>query len=516
MRIQTMTNTLTSQLHESVKQCLELIRAGAELVRLTVPSMADVHAFAQIRNLLRQKGIQTPLVADVHFNPDVAIQVAEFADKVRINPGNFQNRGKFIELIEACRKHQTALRIGVNHGSLSESIMNDFGDTPEGMVESAMEFLRLCRQNNFDQVIVSMKSSNVRVMVQSTRLLSQTMDKEGLNFPLHLGVTEAGDGEDGRIKSACGIGVLLADGLGDTIRVSLTELPKAEIPVAKKLLSLIEEFARPIISSDLFSVSLPWPHSFERRKSRTTGNVGGQHPPVVIGFDKIDENQIDLIRATREEINETFLAKLASSHQMVLVYECTYPNPQVELRWLRSFLDKADCNVPIILKWHGYESDTETFIIRSACSLGGAFLEGFGDGIWLTNENKLPGDKEISTALGILQACRARMSKTEYIACPSCGRTHFNLIDTLAKVKLATAHLKGLKIGVMGCIVNGPGEMADADYGYVGTARGKVTLYKAREVMKKSIPEDEAVDELIRLIKANDDWVDPEEAKGLH
>ena len=503
IRIQSMANTLTSDVRGSIAQCVRIIEAGADYVRFTVPSMSDVEAFAAIRQQLRDLGYSVPLIADVHFNPDIALKVADYADKVRINPGNFRDPLKFITLIDKCRKRKTAIRIGVNHGSLSEGIMNKYGDTPAGMAESAMEYLRLCRENNFDQAVVSMKASNVRVMVYATRLLVEMMDKEGMYFPLHLGVTEAGEGEDGRIKSAAGIGILLADGLGDTIRVSLTEDPEAEVPVARKLVNQIAAIAKPDGTT--------WKKGrveFERRSTRLTGNIGGGLPPVVYGVDNFNAT-LNLITVSSQEMSDSIIQSLSNDHGSVLVYEAKHANVQAELRSLRSRLEESRCDVPVVFKFDPGEKNAEDFMLKSAISLGGAFIEGFGDGIWLTNS--FPLDKEIlnATALGILQACRARMSKTEYISCPSCGRTHFNLMEALARIKAATSHLKGLKIGVMGCIVNGPGEMADADYGYVGAGKGKVTLYKAKEVVKSGIPEENAVDELVALIKVSGDWVSP-------
>jgi|WetSurSiteA1Bulk_404760.scaffolds.fasta_scaffold00467_7 (E)-4-hydroxy-3-methylbut-2-enyl-diphosphate synthase len=508
IRIQSMTNTLPGDVRGSVSQTIRIIKAGADYVRFTVPSVSDVSSIAAIRQALRNRGYATPIIADVHFNAEVALQVANHVDKVRINPGNFTNLGKLIPLLEICRNRGVALRIGVNHGSLSERIMNLYGDTPKGMAESAMEFLRICQKESFDQVVVSMKASNVRVMVQSTRLVVKMMREEGMKFPLHLGVTEAGEGEDGRIKSACGIGTLLADGFGDTIRVSLTEEPEAEIPVARKLIDHIQSLSHhsslPRISS-----SPSWDGiSYDRRISRTIGTIGGNHPPVVIGSDTLSA-RAKLVEGNFTGMTGNFVEALQDDQNAVLVYRLTNENMQAELRWLRFFLDENQCTVPVILRLHQKEHDPENFMLKCAASLGGAFIDGFGNGIWLTNEYPLAEGLVNSTAFGILQACRARMTRTEYISCPSCGRTHFNLMDALARIKSATSHLKGLKIGVMGCIVNGPGEMADADYGYVGAGKGKITLYKSKEVIKRGVPEDKAVEELINLIKENGDWVEP-------
>jgi (E)-4-hydroxy-3-methylbut-2-enyl-diphosphate synthase len=507
IRVQSMTNTLTSDITGSVAQSIRIIEAGADYVRFTVPSIADVRAIASIKQELMLKGYSAPVIADVHFNPEIALQVAEHADKVRINPGNFADREKFKHLLEKCRKHGVALRIGVNHGSLSERILNEFGDTPAGMAESALEFLRVCQENDFDQVVVSMKASNVRVMVYATRLVVKKMHREGMYFPLHLGVTEAGEGEDGRIKSACGIGALLADGLGDTIRVSLTEDPENEIPVARKII----EFMMAARGQDM-PPAVPdfseWQYGFARHVTRKTGNVGGNQLPVVIGSDRLSD-RVKLVKAASAELTDAFIRELISDHEAVLVYMPVVDKLQTELRWLRKRLQDQRCMVPVIFKLDLAEKSEEDFMLKSASCLGGAFIEGFGDGIWLTNSYPLAADTINKTALGILQACRARMFKTEYIACPSCGRTHFNLMETLSRIKAATSHLKGLKIGVMGCIVNGPGEMADADYGYVGAGKGRITLYKSREVVKTGIPEENAVDEMIKLIKDHGDWVDP-------
>ncbi|MBN2813670.1 MAG: flavodoxin-dependent (E)-4-hydroxy-3-methylbut-2-enyl-diphosphate synthase, partial [Bacteroidales bacterium] len=376
--------------------------------------------------------------------------------------------------------------------------------TPEGMVESAMEFLRICNERQFDQVVVSMKSSNVRVMIQSTRLMAARMDHEDMHFPLHLGVTEAGEGEDGRIKSAVGIGALLADGLGDTIRVSLTEDPEAELPVARKLIDFVNDAAQKKYSAERINGQI----EYKRRLTRKTGNIGGNLPPVVFGYDQID-SAINLVRATYETLAGALSGVLKTDPLAVLVYEPSEGNIQQEIRGLRQRLDLAQCPVPVIFRLHLQEKSEEDFMLHAAVALGNAFIEGFGDGLWLSNEYPLTQPLINSVSLGILQACRIRMSKTEYIACPSCGRTNFNLIETLARIKATTAHLKGLKIGVMGCIVNGPGEMADADYGYVGAGKGKITLYKAREVVKRGIPEADAVEELIKLIKENGDWQEP-------
>lgn len=505
VRLQSMANTPTGDVAASVKQCIRIIQSGADLVRFTVPSIADADAFAAIRRELRDKDFLTPLVADVHFNPDIALKVAEFADKVRINPGNFNDPDKFRLLIQKCKEGGKALRIGVNHGSLSAKIVEKFGDTPEGMAESAMEFLRICKSMDFERVVVSMKSSNVRVMILATRIVSEMMEKEGMKYPLHLGVTEAGAGEDGRIKSAVGIGTLLCEGLGDTIRVSLTEDPECEIPVARKLVEFavcgVENTVDHKTSNNLF------PKVYVRRKSKTVGIIGGNNVPVVMGLDHIPSH-LNFIQQSGFPISDTIIKEIQTKPDSVLVYTPVSRNVFAELAALRVHLNTMKWDVPVIFKMHLQESSEEDFMLRAAVSLGGAFIDGFGDGIWLTNKFELENSTVTDTALGILQACRSRMSKTEFISCPSCGRTNFNLLQTLAQIKEATSHLKGLKIGVMGCIVNGPGEMADADYGYVGSARGKVTLYKAKEIVKRNVAEENAVQELISIIKENGDWIE--------
>jgi (E)-4-hydroxy-3-methylbut-2-enyl-diphosphate synthase len=407
--------------------------------------------------------------------------------------------------------------------------MEEFGDTPEGMAESAMEFLRICREMNFDQVVVSMKASNVRVMVQATRMVVKKMDAADMHFPLHLGVTEAGEGEDGRIKSAAGIGTLLCSGLGDTIRVSLTEAPEQEIPVAMKLLRHISQVQ---LHEHLpFIKILPAdPFDFTRRMSSVRGKVGGSQVPVVIGeTDKADYSARNVViadaasysylnpesanpnfvRFTYHELSLLERKDLCNDPSLVIVYDCSSPNVQAELIWLHYQLKQMGCDLPVIIHRHYCEDDLETLQIKSATDLGGCFIDGFGDGLWLTNSGSISEEYLVSTAFGILQACRARMTRTEFISCPSCGRTNFNLIETLSRIKAATSHLKSLKIGVMGCIVNGPGEMADADYGYVGAGIGKITLYKSKQVVKKGIPEQSAVDELVALIKENGDWEEP-------
>lgn len=510
IRIQSMANTPASEVEAGTAQCKRIIAAGADYVRFTVPSVSDVAHLAAIHENLRMEGYNTPLIADVHFNADIALKVAECVEKVRINPGNFASgtdgfRNRLLALTRICQSRGVALRIGVNHGSLAARIMDMYGDTPAGMAESAMEYLRVCHGAGFNQVVVSMKASNVGVMVAATRLVARMMDAEGMHFPLHLGVTEAGEGEDGRIKSAAGIGALLNEGLGDTIRVSLTEDPEQEIPVARKLLQFTASaFTGPQAPSCVTA------EAYSKRVTREVGIIGGNHPPVVFGADDLSGAAFNLVTLTLPEISEYVIRDLQEDRLAVLGYRCTCANVQAELKWLRYWLEEANCNVPVIIQLHLHEETEEDFQVSAAVALGGTLIDGFGNGLWLTNSYPLSEKVIFSAAFGILQACRARITRNDYISCPSCGRTNFDLIATTARIKAATAHLKGLKIGIMGCIVNGPGEMADADYGYVGAGKGKITLYKGREVVKRGIAEARAVDELIALIREGGDWKEPD------
>jgi len=589
VRIQSMANTLTGDTDATVEQCIRIIAAGADYVRITVPSVSDTASLGRIREKLRSLGYKTPLIADVHFNAEIAMKAAAVVEKVRINPGNFGITGKFrkgeytreeyqqewerqkkafIRLLEICREHNTALRIGVNHGSLSDRIMMRYGDTAAGMAESALEFLRVCRDEKFTPVVVSMKASHTLVMIYATRLLVKRMNDEGMHYPLHLGVTEAGEGEDGRIKSAIGIGTLLAEGIGDTIRVSLTEEPEAEIPVARKLVSICSA----IVPENNAAGDTSFPagsFAYARRKSSAVLNTGGNHVPVVIAgtedikgvpgpgeenpdflfaTDRKDEYKIaarvgvilpyqawlrqpdqkgwfplfdggeilnattlspdlNFLQLTRAQLTGDIIRFIRQKNNVVIIAD---PDSQDALSAYRNFfaaLDREKITAPVILRSHITEKEKEDFQLKASVHLGALLADGLGDGIWLSGSH---AGESASTAFGILQATRTRITKTEYIACPSCGRTHFNLMETLAAIKARTSHLKGLKIGVMGCIVNGPGEMADADYGYVGSGKGRITLYKAREVIKRNIPEASALDELIRLIKENGDWKEEE------
>ena len=464
--VQSMTNTPTADTPSSVAQVERIAAAGAGIVRLTAQGRKEGENLENIMLQLRKDGCEAAIVADIHFVPEVASIAARYVDKVRINPGNYRTSGGELEaLIAKCRKRGVALRIGVNHGSLAKHIIDRLGDTPEGMVESAMEFLRICVKEDFDQVVVSMKSSNTRVMVHAYRLLVEAMEREGMTYPLHLGVTEAGDGIEGRIKSAVGIGALLADGIGDTLRVSLTEAPENEVPVGR---IIVDYFANregefEIKNSDGYS-----PTSFRPRTAAK---------PIV-----------------HSEITAEYEVVVATSS-----------NPTHE--WRAAILNRED-KTPIVLRRRYAESSKELVAIYAALDMGQLLIDGLADGVWI--DAPALSDKEIEDIeLMLLQASRLRFSRTEYIACPSCGRTLYDIQSTLAKIKERTSHLKDLKIGVMGCIVNGPGEMADADYGYVGAGAGRISLYKGKECVERNIPQEEALEHLIELIKANGDWQEP-------
>lgn len=583
IRIQSMANVSTMDTDACVEQAIRIIDAGADYVRFTAQGVREAENLGDIRARLTERGYSTPLVADIHFNPRAADAAAEHVEKVRINPGNYVDsvktfahheytdeeyarelekiRLRFVPFLAICREHHTAIRIGVNHGSLSDRIMSRYGDTPEGMVASCMEFLRICREENFPDVVISIKASNTVVMVRTVRLLVETMEAEGMAYPLHLGVTEAGDGEDGRIKSAVGIGALLSDGIGDTIRVSLSEDPEVEVPVARKLVEYIlsREGHEPI-ESRLFS---PYnPVEAYRRSSRTAEDIGGNRLPVVISdrsqgnfeFDYTampdyiyigDEDPDNLpdtfrlivdahcwkkrpnafpffiaseaavmheydaplkfIRLSYPHLTDEVINILKEDRTAVVILSTHHRNGVGEQRAFIHKLLSAGCDVPVILHREYRERDVEGLQLKAGADFGTLLLDGFGDGIMLHDEEVEPElcDKYM---FGILQAARVRISRTEYISCPSCGRTLYDLQTTIARIKEATSHLKGLKIGIMGCIVNGPGEMADADYGYVGAGRNQISLYKGKECVEKNIPEDEAVDHLIQLIKDNGDW----------
>ena len=588
IRVQSMTNTNTNDTEASAEQVIRIVEAGADYVRLTAQGVREADNLKNIKEVVRGRGYNTPLIADIHFNPRAAEAAAKVVEKVRINPGNFVDRvktfetfeytdeeyaqeiekirAKLVPLLDICKEHKTAIRIGVNHGSLSDRIMSRYGDTPEGMVESCMEFLHICLEEGFKDIAISMKTSNTVVMSKAVRLLIARMEKEGLNFPLHLGVTEAGDGEDGRIKSAVGIGSLLSDGIGDTIRVSLSEDPEYEVPVARKLIAYIKQKENhPEIvaeASDKFS-----PFSTDRRETYVVGNIGGDSVPVVISdrsqgnfelnshflpdylyvgkelpaaapraipsiidlegwkgekntyplFDKSNWNKIKeinsaikFLRLSYPELDKDILALLKNDKSIVVIVSTDHINGVGEQRAFIHTLMNNDCDTPVVLNRHYTENESEDIQIKAAADFGTLYLDGFGNGIMLQNEGTIPLKNIDAYMFGILQASRVRTSKTEYISCPSCGRTLFDLQTTVALVKGATSHLKHLKIGVMGCIVNGPGEMADADYGYVGAEKGKISLYKKKNLIEKNISSAEAVERLVQLIKENGDWVEPE------
>lgn len=542
LRVQSMTNTGTMDTDGSVEQVLRIVGKGGELVRLTTQGNREAVNLGSIKERLVAMGCNVPLVADVHFNAAVADTAAKYADKVRVNPGNYVDsartfkhieytdaeyaeelkrlRERFVAFLNLCKAEGKAIRVGVNHGSLSDRIMSRYGDTPSGVVESCMEFLRICRDENFDNVVVSIKTSNTSMMVTTVRRLVRVMASEGINFPLHLGVTEAGDAEDGRIKSAVGIGALLADGIGDTLRVSLAEAPENEIPVAKELAEYIalreNHKAIEAVVAPGFDYEEP-----QRRKSKAVGVVGGENLPVVVGgkVDDIDmtpdflASEIELANVA-EAVDGSFVAvdyamltvenvaKIKSLKNIIIVAESSHVNPVGELRALVHKLTIEGIDAPVIVRRKYNEQSVESLRIKAAADLGVLLIDGLADGLWL--EDPVASAAELNAIMfGILQATRARISKTEYIACPGCGRTMYDLQGTLARIKAATAHLKGLKIGVMGCIVNGPGEMADADYGYVGAARGKVSLYRRKECVEKNIPEEEAIERLLQLIDSD-------------
>ena len=535
IRIQSMTNTDTMNTEATVAQSIRMIEAGCEFVRITAPGVKEAENLANIKNELIKRGYHTPLIADIHFNPKAAEIAAAIVEKVRINPGNYvdRNTGKFeftdkeyqeeleriseriFPLIEICKKNQTAIRIGTNHGSLSSRILNRYGDTPEGMAESAMEFIRILNGFDFNNLVLSMKSSNVKVMIASTRLLVAKMKAESFNFPFHLGVTEAGDAEDGRIKSAAGIGALLHDGIGDTIRVSLTEDPEFELPVARKIADFYTKtHSENIAETSNYPVN---PYQYNRRKTLQINDIGNNQTVKIVGDNNADFSYINnhlVNNKTKLSIeylivdnldffeNDTLHKNLSDK---ILVFDLKKQNSFQE-RKLFSLLNKYQIESPVIIKKTYNIADLEEFQMKAAVDFNSLLVDGFCDGIWIENPN-FSVDIITKTSFNILQACGVRISKTEFISCPSCGRTQFRIMDALKLIKERTSHLKGLKIAVMGCIVNGPGEMADAHYGYVGAGNGRITLYKGKEVIEKNIAESEALDKLIELIKANGDWI---------
>lgn len=540
IKVQSMTNTGTMDTEGSVEQVMRIVDKGGELVRLTTQGNREAINLGNIKEQLIARGYKVPLVADVHFNATVADTATKYADKVRVNPGNYVDtartfkhidytdaeyadelkrlRERFVAFLNLCKAEGKAVRVGVNHGSLSDRIMSRYGDTPSGVVESCMEFLRICRDEDFKDVVVSIKTSNTSMMVTTVRRLVRVMAEEGIAYPLHLGVTEAGDAEDGRIKSAVGIGALLADGIGDTLRVSLAEAPENEIPVAKELVEYIAVRA----GHASIEVKAYEGFCYEEPVRRTTvavGVVGGENVPVVVGgvTDDADvkadfiasdiclqqiEDAVDgsFVGITLNDLTVANIEKLKALKDIVLVASSEHANPVGELRAVVHTLVNNSVTAPVVIRRAYNEDSVETLRLKAAADLGVLLIDGLVDGLWLENSTGTATELN-SIAFGILQATRARISKTEYIACPGCGRTMYDLQGTLARIKAATAHLKGLKIGVMGCIVNGPGEMADADYGYVGAARGKVSLYRKKECVEKNIPEEEAIEKLLQLIE---------------
>ncbi len=538
IRIQSMTSTSTLDTDASVAQCRRIFDAGADYVRLTAQGVREAHNIGEIRAALHAAGYTKPLVADIHFNPKAAFEAAATTDKVRINPGNFVDaartfkkleytdeeyaaelekiRRAVVPFIAICREHHTAVRLGVNHGSLSDRIMSRYGDTPAGMVESAMEYLRIFREENFNDVAISIKASNTVIMVETVRRLVAEMDREDMHYPLHLGVTEAGDGEDGRIKSAVGIGTLLAEGIGDTVRVSLSEEPELEIPVARKLVDYItaREGHAPISGCFAKAYNRIAP---ERRPTNAVGSIGGQNVPVVAtALSPADVAAI----ATKpdfflSDVNWKAVDASAKSEGFsdddVLLLTSHHANPVGEIEAFIHRLWDNGCKAPVVVRMSYDDANEEDVQVKAGADFGALLLNGLVDGIVLDAPN-LPNNADaVAYSFGILQAARRRTTKTEYISCPSCGRTLYDLQHAVKEIKAATSHLKGLKIGIMGCIVNGPGEMADADYGYVGAAVGKVSLYKGKECVERNVPQDVALTHLIDLIKANGDWTEPKQ-----
>ncbi len=531
--VQSMANVDTNDIESSTDQAISIASAGAELVRFTTQGVREAKALGRVRSNLNEKGYTFPLVADVHFNARAAYEAAKNVEKVRINPGNFYDprhtfqhidytdeeyakevralQENFEQFLDHCSIHNTAIRIGVNHGSLSDRIMSRYGDTPAGMVASCMEYLEVCQRKSFTNVVLSIKSSNAVVMTETVRLLINEMDKRGMKYPLHLGVTEAGDGEDGRLKSAVGIGALLSEGIGDTIRVSLSEPPEAEIPVAKLLVQLADDLSSlPEVQlsgasfEPLRSNAIPLVLMDDDPSLTTLGNT--ERPDFVIksegkssGLPILDEEKLFII----DDVDALATTKFPEDRYTAI--RLTHPAIPLMLRALDEYM-----TTPYLLQLT-CDSTTEEAPTRMGFSLGSALLRGQANGIWLRSTVLSP-DYLARLSFGLLQASRRRISKTEFISCPGCGRTLFDLQDTVTKVKAATSHLKNLKIGIMGCIVNGPGEMADADYGYVGSAPGKIDLYKSKKRVAKNIPQEEAVTRLIDLIKENNDWIEPQQS----
>lgn len=611
IRIQSMTTVDTMDTRGSVEQTIRMVEAGCEYVRITAPSIKEAQNLAEIKKELRSRGYSVPLIADIHFTPNAAELAARLVEKVRVNPGNYADkkkfeeidytdsayeaeldriRAKFTPLVKICKEHGTAMRIGTNHGSLSDRIMSRYGDTPLGMVESALEFLRICEDLSYYDIVLSMKASNPQVMIQAYRLLVQKLDEEGFQpYPLHLGVTEAGDGEDGRIKSSVGIGTLLEDGLGDTVRVSLTEEPEAEVPVCRELVSRYDRRLphNPIPDIKHYPID---PFHYTRRVTRETGNFGGHQVPRVIadfsrkekvtpaslfalgyhysvpmdkwtitdaacdyvfldstiaGFEipgtlgliynhqtwlsqrtkprtypwvKAAEylqgievsDELNFVVADIKDLSPLLIQKLKSDGTAVLVIDTNNEHGYAEQRRLFVELIEQDCGVPVVIRRLYCDLEPDQLQLYAATDMGGLLIDGLGDGVFIAAENCGPDKMINDTAFNILQATRTRISKTEYISCPSCGRTLFDLQETTMKIRSRTNHLKGVKIAIMGCIVNGPGEMADADYGYVGSGPGRITLYRSKEVVRRNVPTAQAVDSLIDLIREDGNWIELE------
>jgi len=584
--IQSMTDTDTKDTKTTVEQIIRIIKEGCDFVRVTAKDVQAAENLKNIKEELLAAGYNNPLIADIHFNPKLAEIAAKYVDKIRINPGNFYDKrarfehhiytdeeykkelkrieNNFIPFLKLLKNTHTALRIGANQGSLSDRIMSRYGDTPSGIVESVMEFLRICQKVKYNDVIISIKSSNTRLMVYTVRLFCKKMRLEGMEFPLHLGVTEAGEGEDGRIKSAVGIGSLMADGIGDTIRVSLTEAPEKEVPVAKKIIDHIKTYqGHEPIKAPLFAQTNPF--EYEKRSTRPVLKMGGEHVPVVIAdlrnrslsevlplrgklkpeyflyknqITDIEGNsypildldeylfggshwgQMKFIRTNKMEFdrfmteNPEIITKLKQTRKTVLILESFNKNPLAELRAFFMTLEMHIWKIPVILMRTYKETELENLQIKASVDLGGLLIDGYGDGLCITNE----GDNITFTDLkdlsfSILQASRMRLSKTEFISCPGCGRTLYNIQETVKKIKAHFGHLSRLKIGIMGCVVNGPGEMGDVDYGFVGAGPNKINLYKGQILKKRFIPFENAVVELENLIKENGDWEEPEEIR---
>ena len=528
IRVQTMANTDTNDIEASVSQAKRCIEAGAELLRYTTQGTKEAENLGIIHNKLQSEGYTTPLVADIHFNPHVAETAAKLVEKIRINPGNFVSskegeysekewaeeinkiREKLFPLLDICKQHNTCVRIGVNHGSLSKRIVSKYGNTPLGLAKSCMEFIDLCEEAEFYNLILSIKASNTRVMVYAVRMLVEMMEKSGKNYPLHLGVTEAGSDTEGRIKSASGIGTLLSEGIGDTIRVSLSEAPEAEIPVAKNIVEYINTYN---YSTTIQPKQLSRRTSYNKRKSNEIHNIGGENVPIVvtnkannteIHEDYTIDNIPNKVLLEVEKIDTSTLELLKTDPEQIIFLTTKEHNFIGTIRLGIEILSKNNIYNPIIVTKRYNENNLSLLQIKSAIDFGGLLIDGLIDGIYINNENRAISEDDVcETSFQILQSTRARFSTTEYISCPSCGRTKFDLPERVKEVKKATKHLKGLKIAVMGCIVNGPGEMADADYGYIGAGFGKVSLYKGKECIVKNIPEGEAIKKLLEIINNN-------------